>query len=49
MNGFYFVNSDIANKRAHTFQMLNSAAFIDSLKMIFPRYRSDYDKKELFA
>ena len=52
MKGFYFVNSDINNKRAHTFQILNTVEFINpflSLELVFPEYKKDYNLKELFS
>ncbi|MDD5032889.1 MAG: glycosyltransferase [Candidatus Pacebacteria bacterium] len=52
MRGFYFVNTNIENKRAHTFQILNTAEFLRrsfDLALVFPEYRNDYDKKNIFS
>ena len=51
--GFYFVNSDIDNKRAHTAQILSTVEFVNSflpLELIFPRYgKKQYDLVKLFS
>lgn len=41
MKGFYFINTDVRNTRAHTSQILNTAAAINgsiSLSVVAPRY-----------
>ena len=46
MKGFYFINTDIANTRAHTCQMLNTISSIDTtlaMDFVAPKYKSDVD------
>ena len=46
MKGFYFINTDIANTRAHTCQMLNTVESIDvnlSLDVVTPKYHKEVD------
>lgn len=48
MKGFYFVNTDIDNTRAHTCQILNTALFINenlSIKVVVPKYHNKIDFK----
>lgn len=43
MKGYYFVNTDVRNRRAHTTQILSTASFIDQnlpLSIMAPRYHS---------
>lgn len=50
MKGFYFVNTDIDNTRAHTCQILNTALFIDknlSIKIVAPKYHNQIDFKTI--
>jgi len=46
--GYYFVNSNIANKRAHIFQILNTARFMKGTTLIFPKFERKEKLKALF-
>ena len=46
MKGFYFINTDIANTRAHTCQMLNTISSIDAtlaIDFVAPKYNGEID------
>lgn len=50
MKGFYFINTDIRNRRAHTCQILNTAAAIGAklpLDIVAPKYHKEEIELEL--